>query len=201
MKTFIISKRSFIRRLALISAMGATLLGSTTLYAQTAYQAPGADVKILGSSNLHEWKMKAESAACDAKFTVTGNQLTALNALNFTVQVKKLKSGEGLMDSRAYTALNADKYSTITFSLSTGAVERQANGYLIKANGNLNISGVSRPVTLVANGMVNADKSITITGVQKIKMSEYKIKPPTFMMGMLKVSDDVSVQYSLKFND
>lgn len=177
----------------------AVLTSSQKLNAQTAYKAPGADVKVLGTSNLHDWKMKAENPSATAQFTVA-NGITAINALNFTVNVKNLKSGESLMDSRAYNTLNADKYTTITFNLTSGEVVKQGNGYVIKANGNLTISGVSRPVTLVANGVLNGDKTITVSGAQKIKMSDYKVKPPSFMMGMLKVADEVTVQYNLKFN-
>lgn len=180
--------------------MGAAVLtASQKVNAQTAYKAPGADVKVNGTSNLHDWKMKAEAPAATATFVVK-DQITDLTALNFTVNVKNLKSGESLMDSRAYSTLNADKYTTITFNLTSGEVVKQGNGYVIKANGNLTISGVSRPVTLVANGVLNADKTITVTGAQKIKMSDYKIKPPTFMLGMLKVGDEITVNYNLKFN-
>jgi hypothetical protein len=48
--------------------------------------------------------------------------------------------------------------------------------------------------------VVNPDKTITITGAQKIKMSEFGVKPPTFMLGALKVGDVVTVEYNLKFN-
>ena len=164
MKRSMTNRLQLLRKALLATTMGIALLTAQTSNAQTAYKAPGADVKVLGSSNLHDWKMKAENPVCDAKFTVANNQLTAVNALSFTVQVKNLKSGESLMDSRAYSTLNADKYTTITFNLTSGTIERQGSGYLIKANGNLNISGVSRPVTLNANGVLNADKSITVSG-------------------------------------
>jgi len=144
--------------------------------------------------------MKAETPACDAKFVLNASGIVDVNALNFSVLVKNLKSGENIMDSRAYSTLNADKYTTVSFTMTSTDVVKQGNGYVIKANGNLTISGVSRPVTIVANGVLNADKTITVSGSQKLKMSDYKVKPPTFMMGMLKVGNEVTVQYNLKFN-
>jgi polyisoprenoid-binding protein YceI len=85
--------------------------------------------------------------------------------------------------------------------LSSAVVTPQANNqYLVKAIGSLTISGVTKPVTLVVNGVVNPDKTITITSSQKIKMSEFRVKPPSFMLGALKVGDHVTVEYNLKFN-
>jgi polyisoprenoid-binding protein YceI len=161
------------------------------------------DIKVTGTSNLHDWKMKAQSTSLNAKFDLKPgtNQLSDISALSFSMPVKGLKSDENLMDTRAYSTLKADKHDKITFNMSSAVVTPQANNqYLVKATGNLTISGVTKPVTLVANGVVNADKTITITGAQKIKMSEFGVKPPSFMLGALKVGDQVTVEYNLKFN-
>jgi polyisoprenoid-binding protein YceI len=202
MKTALSARLPIIRQIILTVVLGIVALISS-LYVNAQNGVRSSDIKVLGTSNLHDWKMKAQSTSLSAKFDLKPgtNQLTELSALSFTMPVKGLKSDESLMDSRAYSTLKADKYEKIAFNMSSAVVTPGANNqYVVKATGNLTISGVTKPVTLVANGVVNPDKTITITGAQKIKMSEFGVKPPTFMLGALKVGDVVTVEYNLKFN-
>ena len=203
MKTTLSTKHPILRQFILSVALAiASLISSIYVNAQS-NGVRSSDIKVVGTSNLHDWKMKAQSTSVSAKFDLKPgtNQLADISALSFSMPVKGLKSDENLMDTRAYSTLKADKHEKIVFNMSSAVITPQANNqYLVKATGNLTISGVTKPVTLVANGVVNADKTITITGAQKIKMSEFGVKPPTFMLGALKVGDQVTVEYNLKFN-
>jgi polyisoprenoid-binding protein YceI len=77
----------------------------------------------------------------------------------------------------------------------------QGNNYQIKAYGKLQIAGVTKDVMLLANAVQNSDKTINCSGTEKLKMSDYGIKPPTFMLGALKVADEVNINFNLKFKD
>jgi polyisoprenoid-binding protein YceI len=202
MKTALSTRLPIIRQFILTLVLGVLALISS-LYVNAQNAVRSSDIKVLGTSNLHDWKMKAQNTSVNAKFDLKPgtNQLSDISALSFTMPVKGLKSDENLMDTRAYSTLKADKHGQIAFNMSSAVITPGANNqYVVKASGNLTISGVTKPVTLVANGVVNPDKTITITGAQKIKMSEFGVKPPTFMLGALKVGDVVTVEYNLKFN-
>lgn len=184
---------------------GILLLGvfTTGAFAQSNYATiPSAStIKVLGSSNLHDWTMEDPSINANAVFTVQGNQITDLTALNFSMPVKGLKSKEDLMDTRAYKALNEEQFKNITFKLSNAKVVAQGDHYLITAIGKLQISGVTKDISLSATADVNGDKSISCNGTKKIKMSEFGIKPPTFMFGALKVTDEVTINFNFKFKN
>ena len=167
--------------------------------AQTYKSVAGSLLKVEGTSNLHDWVMQAQNVPAEAELTFKGEQLQNINALNITLPVTNLKAKEDLMNTRAYKALNAEKYNKITFKLSSATVSpAQNNQYTVKANGVLTISGVSKDVALQVKAVENADGSITFTGSRKIKMSEFGIKPPSFMLGALKVGDEVTVDFTLK---
>jgi polyisoprenoid-binding protein YceI len=159
-------------------------------------------VKVLGNSNIHKWNMNNERLASQAAFTFKDGKLSDLSGFSFTMQVKDLKSDEELLNSRAHKALNAEKYTTITFKMTSATVApTQGNNYQIKAYGKLQIAGVTKDVMLLANAIQNADKTISCSGTEKLKMSDYGIKPPTFMLGALKVADEVNINFNLKFKD
>jgi hypothetical protein len=178
------------------------LLGiSASLRGQDAYRVADPDIKVLGTSNLHNWSMEAKDVTCSAKFSFgpAGTGLPqSLVALDLVIPIHNLKSGESLMDSRAYTALKADKFGTIAFtSTSAVIVPGQKNQFQVKSTGTMTIAGVPRQVLLVVACQVNTDGSITCSGSQELKMTDYQIKPPSFMLGALKTGDLLTINFSL----
>jgi polyisoprenoid-binding protein YceI len=105
-----------------------------------------------------------------------------------------------MMDNNTYKALNVDKNPNITYVLSSATVTPvDGNTYTIKTTGKLTIAGSTRETDVVATGKMNADKSISVTGSKKFKMTDYGIKPPTAMLGTIKTGDDITISYNLKF--
>lgn len=178
---------------ALVVIFGMTIM-TQRANAQSAYRvAEGSQVVVAGSSNLHDWTMTATSFSCEASVVINGDQVADITALSTSIPVANLKSKDKSMDSRAYKTLNSDTYKTITFKLTSATVA----GKIIKATGNLTISGATVPVTIQSTYTV-AGGVITIKGAEKIKFSQFKIKAPSFMFGALKVTDDLSIDILLK---
>lgn len=174
-----------------------TALASQTLKAQTGYTvAPSSQITVLGTSNLHDWTMDATKFFCDGKLTVASGQLKDINALTFVLPVKNLKSKESLMDTRAYKALNEESFDKMIFKLTDATVvEAQKT---VRVSGNLTISGVTKSIIIQSNYVVGTDESVTFKGSRSIKMSDFKIKAPSFMMGALKTGDDLTINIVLK---
>ncbi|MDP4241590.1 MAG: YceI family protein [Bacteroidota bacterium] len=170
--------------------------------AQTAYKVGAQPVMTLyGTSTLHNWTMTAHAFACNAQFGLTGdNQLTSISGLSFSLPVHNLKSEHDGMNDNAYDALKADKYKDIVFKLTSAKVTSTgANKFQIMALGNLSIAGTTRPVTLTAAALVNADGSVSCSGTVPLKLSEYNIQRPTFMLGTMSVGDALTLNYALVF--
>jgi len=104
------------------------------------------------------------------------------------------------MDNRTYKTIKADAYPQITFKLSDATIAPlQKNKFSVKATGTLTIAGVSRVITIQANGEVKPDNSITVTGQEKLKLTDFNIQPPSFMLGAMKVANDLTIGYTLNF--
>jgi YceI-like domain len=175
------------------------LLFSIAVSGQTKYQNPGAaKVSIEGTSNIHDWVMNSEKGTCNALFTMDGsNTLTAVSNILFSMTVETLKSEHKAMDKNTYKAMNTDKFPNIVFNASGATVKAGSGGsYTVTAHGKLTITSVTKEIELVTNCTVNADKSITCTGSYKFKISEYNVKPPSIMFGMIKVGDGITVKFN-----
>lgn len=98
------------------------------------------------------------------------------------------------MDSRTHEALKAEKNPNITYAVTkvTG-VPASGGEASVTVSGNLNIGGSSKPTDLILKMKVLPNGDIEIKGTKKILMSNHGIKPPSFMLGALKVGDEVTL--------
>ena len=169
-------------------------------YSQTPYKiVTTSHIKVLGTSNLHDWDMNAESFTCEGNFIVKGGVLKDISSLSFALPVTNLKSKESLMDKRAYKALKSQEFSKITFKLTNAKVNSAQK--TIAISGNLSIAGVTNLINLQSTYSVNADESITCKCSKTFKMSDYKIKAPSFMLGALRTGDPVTIEILLKLKN
>jgi polyisoprenoid-binding protein YceI len=98
------------------------------------------------------------------------------------------------MDKNAYKALKTDKSATITFTQTSATVSADGT---VKSVGRLTIAGSTVITDIIAVTKVNADKSISVKGSKKISMKDFKIDPPTFMMGTIKTGNDITLKFDL----
>ncbi len=168
--------------------------------AQTAYKLGGKPVMTLyGTSTLHDWTMTAHSFISSAQISLSAeNELSSISALTMILPVQNLKSEHDGMNDNAYEALKADKFKEIIFKLTSAKIASTGgNKYQLTAIGNLSIAGTTRAVTLNASAIVNADGSVSCSGTVPIKLSEYNIERPSFMLGTMKVGDALTLNYAL----
>ncbi len=191
-------KKVFLTKLTLLIVINFTM---SAAIAQSNYHTQVIDIKLNGTSNLHDWEMKAVSGSSDASFVVANGKVTSLSKMNFSLPVKNLKSGHTAMDNNTYKALNKDANPNISFVLSSATViATGANSYRLNCSGKMTIAGTTHQTELLATGIYNpADKSFTITGIKKMKMTDYKVKPPKALFGTIKTGDDISISYNVKF--
>ncbi|WP_411275475.1 YceI family protein [Daejeonella sp.] len=166
---------------------------------QSSYKSTvGSQIKVNGTSNIHDWIMSATNFNCEGSFLLKNDQLQDVTALNFSLPVTNLKGKEDLLNKRAHKALKAEQFSRITFQLTNATVVAQQKS--IKVTGNLTIAGVTKRVSIQTNYTVNGEE-LTCKGSQNIDMSDFNIKAPTFMMGALKVANEVTIDILLKLKN
>jgi len=157
-----------------------------------------ANIKVSGSSNVHDWTMSSTVMESQGNFKFDDGQLRDMTAFSFSLNAKSLKSEHESMDNRTYKTMKADQFPKILYKLNSAVVTPvQKNKYLIKATGDLTIAGTTQTITLNVTAVVNADNTLTCTGTEKLKLTDYKIDPPSFMLGAMKVKNDLTIQFNL----
>ena len=185
-----------------LTLIAITLSAISPVVAQTVHSNTF-DIRLNGTSNIHDWQMKAIKGTSEAAFNVDASgKITTLTRLVFTMPAKNLKSSHTAMDNNTYKALKTDKNPNITFVGTNAKVTSTGgNNYQLQCTGTLTIAGTAKQTELIATGKYNpSDKSLTVTGVKKMKMTDYNVAPPKALMGTIKTGNDISISYNMKFS-
>jgi polyisoprenoid-binding protein YceI len=190
----------------LVCMVFAMMASCSFLSAQKTYKindSKDIDMKLSGTSTLHKWAMDAKTFSGEAQFGFMkgdNNQLASVKSLNFSLEVQNLKSGEKGLDKNAYKALKTSKYKDIFYELLSATVTPENdNKYLVKTNGSLTVAGVTKEVSIDVFCVVNKDRSITCSGSKQLKMTDYQVKPPTFLLGAMKTGDAITLDFVLVY--
>lgn len=199
-------KRSFQNRLHAIKYVTLSLIICSiglfnTAHSQATYQTFGpAKIQILGTSNIHDWEMNTDKGNSTAVFiTDAHGALSGLSALTFTLPVESLKSEHAGLNKNAYKAMRSDKFAQLTFTVLSASIKPVGSTYQVYSKGRLTISGVTKDVDVTGTCTVNTDKSITLNGSYKLKMTSYNVTPPSIMLGAIKTGDDITVKFNLLY--
>jgi polyisoprenoid-binding protein YceI len=115
------------------------------------------------------------------------------------IPVESIKSTKGkMMDSKTYDAFNYEKYPFIIYTLTSAKINQ--NSGVIEAKGNLSMAGTSRPIDIQVKYKMLPNGDLQLTLSKKLKMTEFKMEPPTAMMGTIKVGDEVTVSFDVAVN-
>ncbi|WP_286761014.1 YceI family protein [Salegentibacter sp. UBA1130] len=159
------------------------------------------EIIVEGTSNIHDWEMKATSKQGGATITTEDGKLTGISKLQVSIPAESLESGKGGMDKNAYKALNTDKYKNIEFKLDE-VKKIEANGsnsYKVNGLATLKISGVSKQVPVEFTAKLNGNK-LEINGEESLNMTNYKIDPPTAMFGTITTGEEVTIKFKSTFS-
>jgi len=180
--------------IGLVALLLAIYSSSTT--AQSLKLSPKFNLTIAGTTNVHDYETKVTQM--NGEIVLNGTNQVKTLVLN--IPVKSIKSKEKLMDTKTYEAFNADKHPNITFKM-TELQSLQINGadVTVAVSGNLTMNGTTKKVTLKSNGKALKSGVYQFKGAVALKMTDFNMKPPTAMMGMMKVGDGITLKYDVTF--
>ncbi|HEY3405852.1 MAG TPA: YceI family protein [Ohtaekwangia sp.] len=170
------------------------LLNANSVQAQKAYSLKSHKVSVDGTSTMHDWSSEVTKIEWAGQITMEGKTVKAIQNVAVTIPVESIKSEKGgVMDEKTYEAFNYEKNPAITFKLTSATI----TGNIIKANGNLTMAGVTKPIVMSVDAKILADGSLRLSGSQKLNMKDFKMTPPKAVMGTIKVGEKVTLLFEL----
>lgn len=179
----------------IISAL--ILFSQTIASAQTPFKLDktASKITILGTSSVHDWEIEITEFDCKASIAIDENKGASVSGVNVTCEVKDVKAENKIMTNKTYKALDGDDHPQISFKATDTAKATSGSASGIK--GKLTIAGQSKDVTLPFTLTTENESTVKVSGKIPVKMSDFKIDPPTAMMGALKTADDIEIEYEI----
>jgi len=179
---------------------------STPLVAQDAARTPlalnSARVSIAGTSNIHTYtastttvrltRVQVAAPVAGANFWEEVVKPGQLEAFEIVIPAATLSSPKEGLDKNMHKALKVQEFPDITFRLLRTTAG--TNGGALNAVGVLKIAGVEREVTLTLK-TERQDAGLLVKGELGLLMTDFNIKPPVAMLGMLKTDPKVVITF------
>lgn len=157
---------------------------------------------IRGGSNIRDWSESVDDADGIASVSMANETHLDIDEVRILIRANEIKSigVEGTaMNKKTYETLKTDQYPTITFMVISPVRSVEADGkrHSIEADGTLTIAGISKKIKLHPAISVDGQGKINIEGDVFLKMSDFDIKPPVTLFGLLQVKDDFTVHFKI----
>lgn len=194
--------RSPVSHLA-ISAAALLLIAATPAGSANLSLREGSKLWFDGTSTLRSWSCTADkidatlSSPDDAVIanTLEGKKVAGTVQVDFPVN--KLECKNGTMNEHMGKALKTKEFSNIRFTMQSYDV---AKGSAVTGTiqGTLQLSGKTLPISVPVTFGTAADGGLHVTGKVPVRMTDWDVKPPTLMMGTIKVGPVVTVNFDLQ---
>ena len=192
---------------------------NTTLLA-----APASQLVLEGSSNVTDWRCKGTTlegrmdvAAPLARINNVidriedgniGPLMTNPAAAKFPqpefrlrVPVSGLRCGNARMERDMYRSLRAGEHPSIEFRFTSlvGGINHDIDGgrYHATIAGILSLAGQSRQIRLDVEAQRIAPNRFRLRAKLPLRMTDFRITPPTALFGAIKAKDELSVKFDL----
>ena len=177
--------------------------------------AEGSEVRVDGDSSLHKWTVKGRQIDGTIEFQVdvpqdaTAPQIVDAIVANPKVAAKaslpvstlKSTKNDRTMDNKMYGALNSKKHPTLSYELTdVTAVRRESpTRFAIDTKGNLTVAGTTRVLSTPMTVEMSSDRELVVTAKFGTLMTDFGVKPPQALGGMVKSHNKVvvTVQWSV----
>lgn len=170
-------------------------------------------MSIEGTSNVHDWLVEGliiggtlragpefttdpAKLARDGNFDVQGEVVIPVRSLK---SVKDGKPYDSRMDDAMYEEMKMTEHPQIRYTLNQLALkeapQQPEDPFLLDAEGELIIAGVTRKISMPVQMRVPDETSLDFTGALTLKMSDFGIGPVSRLGGLFRTGDDVKLTF------
>jgi polyisoprenoid-binding protein YceI len=157
-------------------------------------------IMITGTSNLHDWEETVEKFDVAMVMEFEKNEILGIDHVHFNCKSGSISSDNSIMTNKTMDALRTEKYPEIVFTMVSIDKLTSVNGKFSGVlTGDLSLAGVIKRISIAFSGHYENNR-IKIAAVKDINLTDFKIKPPTAMMGALKTGENVVISFQLQFS-
>ena len=150
---------------------------------------------IDGTSTVRSYKCTATKVDVSVSSEPDAAPADLVTSASLVVPVSALDCRNDTMNGHMRKALKASENPQIAWRMTSYTVQ----GTAVLMQGKLSIAGKENPIELRGTGTVE-NGVVRLKGSKQFKMTEFGVKPPSLMLGTMKVRDPVTVSFDLVLN-
>lgn len=168
---------------------------------------PASRVWLTGSANIVDFQCVAgiiESTGFISGLDTSRSHSGPHGEVSLTVKIpiSKLNCGKPGINRDMKKTLNSEEYPYITYQLGKNRPTREpqqlsSSSFNVEASGELTISGFKRTEHIVVEGQFIGAWQFRVKGQHPVLMSDYELDPPSPLMGLIKVNDELIVHFDV----
>jgi YceI-like domain len=209
------------RRCVLLLLLAAPAIAEETT---SLFASPASQLVLEGSSNVAPWRCKGTTL--DGRMDVAA-PLSRINhlidriedgnivplmanpasakfpqpAFRLSIPVSAVRCGNAKMERDLYRSLKASEFPSIEFKF-TGLVgginhDIDAGRYHAKIDGVLSLAGATKKIRLDVEAQRINPNSFRLKARLPLRMTDFRITPPTALFGAIKARDELAVRFDL----
>lgn len=159
---------------------------------------------IEGKSNVNKFECHCteDFPATQVQFNSTPKNGTAhFNKTEMKITTNKLDCGKKAINNDLIKTLKADEYPNIILELCSLTFMKAANDQewqQVKAETFLTIAGTTRTMNMLVNAKQLGKNKFKVKSSEEIKLTDFGIEPPTALLGLVKVKDEMMLHLDLE---
>ena len=178
---------------------------------------PGSSMRVEGTSSVHDWQLVGKIIGgyieVSPNFPTEPGQTVQPGKVEAKAEafipVRSLASVEKdgkpystKMDDIVYDKLKEPTNKRILYRLTEMVLKEAPKSkdapYVFDSQGELVVAGVTNKISMPVNVTPLGEKKLKITGTAKVKMTDFKIDPPSpaLALGLIKTGDNVTLHFT-----
>ena len=190
--------KAIVRNLITAAAMvaTATVAGAQMSMPRNLSLAKESRMWLEGTSTVKSFKCTATKFDMAVSAESDESPASMVKSASLVIPVAQLECGNKTMNEHMRKALKAESNPQITWKMTSYQVE----GSNVLINGKLTIAGKENAIVIRGTGSAE-NGTIRFKGSKQFKMTEYSVKPPSLMLGTMKVGDLITVSFDLVLSE
>ncbi|SMO80718.1 YceI family protein [Gracilimonas mengyeensis] len=157
-------------------------------------------LSINGKSNVNDFRCYSEHQLQQDSLSYSYHfegDVIEVDGVSLSLQVDQFDCGRKGINRDFRSALQYKEYPFIHITLNELILENEEDIVPSSARVTIKIAGVEQKYTVPLNAFSSSEERIIVGGSKVLSMHDFGIDPPSPMLGLIKVSDELDIQFDL----
>lgn len=157
-------------------------------------------LSIKGKSNVNEFQCESEHElhqdSLNYYYRVSGDTVL-VEGVQLNLEIDQFDCGKRAINKDFRSTLKYEEYPFIEIILNELVISDSTSLIPKEAKVTIRIAGEERNYTVPLNTFSSREESFTVGGHKILRMTDFGLKPPSPMFGLIKVQDKLDIQFDL----